>query len=96
MEPLSNNDDDLLIYCDWLEDEGKSQEAEDLREDILEPNVDSWYAEVRNYSQTGSGGSPSVGGSGSRDVGVRGRGFKGVGGSVGGVGCGRGTEVGGH
>ena len=63
MQPLTNNDDDMLVYCDWLEDNGRSEEAEDLREDILNRNVDSWVHEHRSYDKVGgAAASNKVGG----------------------------------
>ena len=88
MEPLTTNDDEMMVYCDWLEDEGRSEESEDLREDIINPNVDSWHWECRNYNHAGVNVGSGVGFDGllggfdgfyGSVVGVKRCGFNGVG-----------------
>ena len=71
MQPLTANDDDLLVYCDWLEDNGRSQEAEELREEIINPNVEIWQGEFPSCEHVGSMGSGfnGVGCGGHVDVG---------------------------
>ena len=70
MTPQSNDDLDLSVYADWLEDEGRYQESQWVRESLSESTRKcEWLYRWRGVgSGVGSGG---IGG--------------GVGGGVGGV-----------
>ena len=80
MTPQSNDDLDLSVYADWLEDEGRYQESQWVRESLSE-STRKWEWLYR-WRGVGSGvGSGGIGG--------------GVGGGVGGVSGGVGGGVGG-
>lgn len=84
MTPLDGCDDSLLVYADWLEDEGDSAAALAVRGSVEDGGVNDWC-----YESCGSGvGSVGVGSGGVvGSVGVVGVvGVVGSGGVVGGVG----------
>jgi len=105
MNPIDNSDFALLVYCDWLADNERYTEEQEIRENITNPDTNNWDYEHR-FSVGGvggvvGGGDGRVGGSfgggdvvGGVDGGVDGGG---VGGGVdGGVGGGFGVGVGGY
>ena len=85
MKPQDHSDTTLLVWSDWLEENGEEQKAHELREEIAHPPVDRWDWEYL------IGGGSRVGGIVSGFVGGAA-----VGEDVGGVGSGTaGSMVGG-
>jgi len=83
MNPIDNSDFALLVYCDWLADNERYTEEQEIRENITNPENNNWNYEYHVGGEVGVGVS-----------GVGGR-VGGVGGSIGGVG-GRGGGGGGR
>jgi len=71
MNPIDNSDFAWLVYCDWLADNERYTEEQEIRENITNPDTNNWDCE---YSVGGFVG------------GVVGGGVGGFGGSVGSVG----------
>ncbi len=61
MRPASSADIDLLIYADWLIDQGYEKEAEWLRESIESPEGIAWCWEYRSIGVVGGGGADIAG-----------------------------------
>jgi len=102
MNPIDNSDFALLVYCDWLADNERYTEEQEIRENITNPENNNWDYEYRfgvggnvgggdgrvgGFGGGGSVGGGSVGGGvGVGGVGVVGGGAGAVGGRVGGGG----------
>ena len=92
MTPQSDEDLELSVYADWLEDEGRYQESQWVRDSLTEtPRKWEWQHRWRGVGGGvgGVGSGVGVGGVGS------GVGVGGVGGGVGVGGVGGGVGVGG-
>jgi len=99
MNPIDNSDFAWLVYCDWLADNERYTEEQEIRENITNPENNNWDYEHRfgfGVGHVGGGdvgdfsvGGGDVGGVGGGDVG--GVGGVGFGGGVGGVGVGGGV-----
>jgi hypothetical protein len=51
MTPINNSDTAWLIVADWNQD--NDMHHEELKEDVLEPVVNSWHYEYRVYAVGG-------------------------------------------
>ena len=61
MKPQDHSDTTLLVWADWLEENGQEQKAHDLREEIETSPAKRWNWEHRRY------GGISVGDAGDRN-----------------------------
>ena len=64
MQPQDHSDTTLLVWSDWLEENGEEQKAHDLREEIANPPARRWSLEYWNIGIVGGVGGDSVGGNG--------------------------------
>ena len=69
MQPQDHSDTTLLVWSDWLEENGQEQKAHDLREEIATPLVKRWDWEHRPRATIAS--TIGVGGFVSINVGCR-------------------------
>ena len=53
---LDNDDTTLLIYSDWLEENGFLSIAEDIRIDVNDPNINEWCYEYHYRGDDGNVG----------------------------------------
>jgi len=90
MNPIDNSDFAWLVYCDWLADNERYTEEQEIRENITNPDNNNWDCEYSVGGFVGGGfgfgvGGVSVGGVGGGGFGVVGGvDGGGVGSSVGG------------
>ena len=57
-----SSDSSLLVYSDWLEDEGRLEEAEEVRRGTREPKTQRWIYEWRVFISGVGGDGGGVGG----------------------------------
>ena len=97
MKPQDHSDTTLLVWADWLEENGEEQKAHELQEEIATPPVKEkrWNLEYRRYGFSGVGGGIREGDFGVGNVVGGARVGDHVGGGGGYVGGGLGTHVGG-
>ena len=62
MKPQDHSDTTLLVWSDWLEENGEEQKAHDLREEIANPPANRWSNDYRYHDGVGSIGGFVVGG----------------------------------
>jgi len=43
MKPQDHSDTTLLVWADWLEENGEEQKAHELREEIANPPANRWH-----------------------------------------------------
>jgi len=85
MNPIDNSDFAWLVYCDWLADNERYTEEQEIRENITNPENNNWDYEYRFSGVSGGVGSHVGGGDVGSGVGSVGGGVGVVGGGVGGV-----------
>jgi len=92
MNPIDNSDFAWLVYCDWLADNERYTEEQEIRENITNPDNNNWDYEHRFGFGVGHVGGGDVGGFSVGGVGFGGGvGGGGSGVDVGGVGVGGGV-----
>ena len=69
MKPQDHSDTTLLVWSDWLEENGEEQKAYDLREEIANPPAMKTNQESRLSIGVGGIGDNRAGGFNSIDVG---------------------------
>ena len=56
MKPQDHSDTTLLVWSDWLEENGEEQKAHELREEIANPPADRWSSDNRRSGVVGVDG----------------------------------------
>ena len=88
MKPQDHSDTTLLIWADWLEENGEEQKAHELREEIANPPAQRWRAEHYRDGIDVGGGTDNISyrvGNGAAGASVGGIAPRGVGGSTAGT-----------
>jgi len=77
MKPQDHSDTTLLVWSDWLEENGEEQRAHDLREEIANPPAKRWDYDYywSNAADVGAIGLHGVGGAGTSNYGISGAGM---------------------